>query len=577
MVDRPRDGAPRVLPFGDHAVLVALDSLDDVVALDGAVRAARAERAARAGRATALEHGSPAWDVVVDQVPGARTLLLRCDGPVPDGLVKAVRSAWRHRARATQAAPVDVVELEVVYDGADLDEVADLTGLTADEVVRRHAAPTYTVAFGGFVAGFAYLVGLDPELRVPRRPSPRERVPAGSVALADEFTAVYPAATPGGWRLLGRCDAPMFDLAADPPARLTPGSGVRFVPVAERIVLAAAADGTGPTGDDEPRSGSGAVEHRADAAHAVLQGAALLVVHPGLLTLVQDRGRPGWAHVGVGRCGAADRGALALANRLVGNPPGAAALEALLGGLHLRAAGPVTVAITGAPGPAWVDGVPVGRQAVLELGAGAELRLGLPDHGLRTYVAVRGGIDVAPVLGSRSGDRLAAIGPAPLAAGDVLPVGPAPTGGLVVDLAPPLPWTDEVVLPVTPGPQAGWFHGGAHALVLPLVPPRRSRTAEHDRTLPTGRGWTATPASDRVAVRLGGPPLVRVEERVGAELAPAGLVPGAVQVPPDGLPVVFVADHPVTGGYPVVAVVRARALDRLAQVRPGEPVRFVLS
>ncbi|RHA37996.1 5-oxoprolinase subunit B family protein [Cellulomonas rhizosphaerae] len=205
----------KVLPFGDDAVLVELDDLAQVRALDAAVRAARGE-----GR----------FAEVVDQVPAARTLLLRGVGAVDHAaLATAVRALPAGPAAPVAERAAPVVELEVTYDGPDLDEVADLTGLSADEVVARHTAATYTVAFGGFMPGFAYLVGLDPLLRVPRRPSPRERVLAGSVAIADEFSAVYPAATPGGWRLIGRCERPLWDVDHEPPALLAPGTRVRFV------------------------------------------------------------------------------------------------------------------------------------------------------------------------------------------------------------------------------------------------------------------------------------------------------------------------------------------------------------
>ena len=279
----------------------------------------------------------------------------------------------------------------------------------------------------------------------------------------------------------------------------------------------------------------------------------IAVLDPGVLTLVQDLGRPGWAHVGVGRSGAADAGSLRLGNRLVANDVGAAGLEVLLGGLRVRFARPTTVAVTGAPGPVWVDGTPVAHNAVLELAAGAELRVGTSPVGLRSYVAVRGGIDVPTVLGSRSTDQLAGIGPPPLRAGDDLPVGPHPDEWPVVDLAPTGAWPTETVLPVMAGPQADWFDDGLAVLA-------------HGT-------FTVTSATNRVALRLDGPAVVR---RYDHELPPAGLVPGAVQIPPDGRPVVFGVDHPVTGGYPVLAVVRGRALDRLGQVRPGERVRFVL-
>ncbi|MEN0128812.1 MAG: biotin-dependent carboxyltransferase family protein [Brevundimonas sp.] len=285
---------------------------------------------------------------------------------------------------------------------------------------------------------------------------------------------------------------------------------------------------------------------------------ALRVLAPGMQSLVQDLGRPGHAHIGVGRSGAADPGALRLANRLVANPEGAAGIEVLLGGLRLQAVGPVTVALAGADGEAYVDGRPVGRDAVLEVPDGGELVIPVASRGLRTYVGVRGGIVVPAVLGSRSADRLAGLGPPPLVVGDELPVGPAPSELPPVDQAPVPPWPDEVVVPVLPGPHASWFADGL-------------------ATLTARAGYRATPSSDRVAVRLDGQVVDRRPEDRGRELPPIGLVPGAVQIPPDGLPVVFGADHPVTGGYPVLAVVRSSALGALAQLRPGDPVRFTLT
>ena len=204
---------PRVVRYGDDAVLVQLPGLAEVRALDDAVRAARAVDPDAAG--------------IVEQVPAARTLLLRVrDGVDPASL--AVQRWWDARRAPVPPSAVAEVRLAVDYDGPDLADVARLTRLTVDEVVARHTGASYTVAFGGFMAGFAYLVGLDPALRVPRLDSPRERVPAGSVAIADEFSAVYPAATPGGWRLLGRCDVTLFDVERDRPALLQPGTRVRF-------------------------------------------------------------------------------------------------------------------------------------------------------------------------------------------------------------------------------------------------------------------------------------------------------------------------------------------------------------
>ncbi|MGY1664404.1 5-oxoprolinase subunit C family protein [Geodermatophilus sp. SYSU D00696] len=274
----------------------------------------------------------------------------------------------------------------------------------------------------------------------------------------------------------------------------------------------------------------------------------LTVLAPGPLTTVQDRGRPGLAGIGVGRSGAADRAAAALANRLVGNDAGAAVLEATLGGLALRADADLLVATTGARCP----GSPA-HDAPALLRAGRTLTLGAPATGLRTYLAVRGGIAVEPVLGSRSTDLLSGLGPAPLRAGDRLPVG-EPTGPPPgVDVAPvPDPPGGEVTVRLLPGPRGDWFTEDALA------------------TLGTA-AWTVTAESNRIGLRLDGPPLAR---RVPGELPSEGLVRGALQVPPAGTPVLFLADAPVTGGYPVAGYVADDDVDRCAQLRPGQTLRL---
>ena len=282
---------------------------------------------------------------------------------------------------------------------------------------------------------------------------------------------------------------------------------------------------------------------------------SLEVLAPGALSTVQDLGRPGVFRYGVGVAGAADRGALRLANRLVGNPEGHAGVEVLLGGLVVRAAAPAVLAVTGAPVPVDVDGSPAGHASVLVLRAGQTLRLGAAAAGLRAYVAVRGGLALEPVLGSRSRDTLAGIGPEPLAVGDRLPVGPPPARFPRVRTVPvPAPTTGTLTLAVRLGPRADWFEDPAALF----------------------RGsWTVTPESDRVGVRLerpaGQPPLVRA---VSAELPSEGVALGSLQVPPTGRPVLFGPDHPITGGYPVVGVVREADVDLVAQVRPGQSLRF---
>ncbi|WP_219413010.1 biotin-dependent carboxyltransferase family protein [Pseudonocardia nigra] len=279
----------------------------------------------------------------------------------------------------------------------------------------------------------------------------------------------------------------------------------------------------------------------------------LHVLATGALALVEDLGRPGLAASGVGRSGAADRAALRLANRLVANPEGAAGIEVVFGGLAVRAGGLLTVALAGAPAPADVDGTPVGHHAVLTLRPGQVLRLGVPPTGLRTYLAVRGGIAVDPVLGSRSTDVLAGLGPPKLAPGQVLPVGPEPADFPLVDVAP-------VACPP-----------GGVVTLRAIAGPRADRLADPCALARTT--WTASSRSDRVGMRLEGG---RLERAGDGELPSEGMVRGAIQVPPGGEPVLFLADHPVTGGYPVAAVVLDAEVDRAAQVRPGQSVRFVL-
>lgn len=273
----------------------------------------------------------------------------------------------------------------------------------------------------------------------------------------------------------------------------------------------------------------------------------------GPSTTVQDLGRPGHAQLGVPRSGAADRTSLRLANRLLGNPEGAAAVETTLGGLEIEASETRWCVVTGADGPVTVDGTGVGVAAPFVLPAGGRLRVGAPRHGLRSYLSVRGGLCVEPLLGSASQDILSGIAPLPLRPGTQVPLGPLPSGPLApVDVAPVRTWSTDPVIEVDPGPRRDWV------------------TEESWRRLTTGE-YEVSPHSDRIGVRLVGAAL---ERSVTEELPSEGLLPGAVQIPPSGDPVVFLADHPTTGGYPVVAVLTPASLATLAQLVPGQPVRL---
>lgn len=273
------------------------------------------------------------------------------------------------------------------------------------------------------------------------------------------------------------------------------------------------------------------------------------VLRAGPLTTVQDLGRPGFAHLGVPRAGALDGPALRLANRLVGNPPGAAGLEVTAGGCSLRLSSAGTVALTGACASFWVAGRPAGFGLPVPVPAGAVVTVGRAVHGVRSYLAVGGGIEVEPVLGSRSTDTLSGLGPPPLRDGDALPLGPSAEPS-TVDFVPWRPPPAALALRIALGPRADWFTDEAVAALLGTV-------------------YTVSPVSNRVGARLSGAALPRA---VVEELPSEGIVLGAVQVPASGQPLIFLADHPTTGGYPVIGVIDD--VTPLAQAVPGTTVTF---
>ncbi|WP_457948676.1 5-oxoprolinase/urea amidolyase family protein [Pseudarthrobacter sp. alpha12b] len=516
-----------IRPAGDRAILVELSSLDAVLSLQAQLTA----------------HPRPGQ---IDVIAAAATVLITADSP------QAVQALARHVSGLDLQAPAEtdsmLVTVDVVYDGEDLDEVAALTGLGREAVVAAHAGQLWTAAFAGFAPGFAYLTGENSSLEVPRRHSPRTAVPAGAVALGGAYSAVYPRQSPGGWQLIGRTDAAMWDLNRENPALIRPGDTVRFNAVRARAALVQQQEtptNQAPAGEQAP--------------------AGLAVRKPGLQATVQDLGRPGYASLGVSSAGAMDRGALRRANRLVGNTEDAAGIELLFGGLELEALSDQVLAVTGAtvalqitPEGEASQRTTAARQPDCDvpfpLLAGEKLTVGTPTAGLRSYIAVRGGLGGPEALGSRSTDTMSGIGPEPLQAGAILPV-QAPKPGSVVGHpeVSPLPDQDHAtVLRVVPGPRQDWFSADTLQTFL-------------------SQEWTVTPQSNRIGLRLNGQALTRNRD---GELASEGTVRGAVQVPPEGQPVLFLSDHPVTGGYPVIAVVVHADLDKAAQLPPGTTVRF---
>lgn len=501
----------RFLPIGPQVLLAELPDLDATLALLDAL----------------LADPVPG---IAEIIPAARTLMIRSPaGTAADGAFAAAICA---RQPAPGTAPkvhmTEVVEIPVTYDGEDLDEVARLLDLSTAEVIAAHQAATWQVAFCGFAPGFAYMTGDDPRFDLPRRASPRPAIPAGAVALAGRFCGIYPQASPGGWQLIGRTRLPMFDLSRSPAALLRPGMRARFVKGEPKLH---------PVTVMSPHQGQG-----------------LRILQTTFPILVQDAGRAGQAGQGVSASGALDLGALRRANRAVGNPPDAAALEMTLGPVRLRAETALTLAVAGA-GQAVAAGHPVPQGTAFALDAGDEMMIAPPARGMRSYLALRGGFALDPVLGSCARDTLAGLGPAPLNVGDALtPAGAPVEATQSPEPQPELPAAGETVtLPVIMGPRTDWFPTDSVARFL-------------------AQDWLVTPQSSRVGIRLAGEAITRADAQ---ELPSEGTATGAIQVPHSGQPVLFLADHPLTGGYPVIATLHPSALDLAGQLPPGARIRFV--
>ncbi|MCT9812283.1 urea amidolyase family protein [Acidovorax sp. Be4] len=521
----------RFLPVNLNAVLVELDDLAQTLAL---LQSLQTEPVAG----------------VQELIPAARTLLIYFS-PEVTTLPVLIAEVGRRSIGAQVQRSSHSVQIPVQYDGEDLQEVAELLGVTPQDVVRMHTGAEYSVAFTGFAPGFAYLSGGHPLLDVPRRKTPRTRIPPGSVGLAGTFSGVYPQASPGGWQIIGATPVSMWDLERVAPALLQPGYRVQFVDVATLSTQALAALMAACAG-----------ERVVHADRAAAAPAAFRVESPGMQTLFQDAGRHGQAGQGVGTSGAMDRSALRAANRVVGNGADVACLEVAYGGLTLQALQAAVVAVTGADAlievlTAQGQRVAVQAYAPLALDAGDRLIVNSPLAGTRNYVAVRGGWAVTPVLGSASTDTLARVGPAALAAGDELQVG---TGSALAPVALSeqpsfaMPKAGDVVcLDVVMGPRADWF-------------------AQESLALLGAQEWLVTPQSNRIGIRLQGEAaLVRSQTQ---ELPSEGTALGAIQVPASGQPVLFLADHPLTGGYPVIASVASHHLDLAGQIPVNAKVKF---
>lgn len=531
----------------------------------------------------AMQHGIKESRLagVLECIPTYRSLLVVYD-PLKIGfneLSERLRNIESRLAVMDLPAPL-VTELPTAYGGEygpDLDFVAAHTGLSPEEVVRMHSSVDYLIYMIGFTAGYPYLGGLPESLVTPRRKTPRQQVPAGSVGIAGPQTGVYPVESPGGWQLIGRTPVRLYDPTRNPPVLLRAGDYVRFVPISPaefESIAREVNDGTyvprvtprgghreqsrsAPTGFFLGSSTSGVQE---DAEKP--QADALEVLDGGFFTTVQDLGRYGYQQFGIPPSGAMDSFSMTVGNMLVGNPPDAAGLEITYTGPRLRALRSILIAVTGADFAPRINGHPVNQWESLQLNEGDILEFGLPSAGARCYIAVLGGISVKKVMGSRStyvrgnvgglegrriaaGDRIPAFLPASEAR---IRVGP---GRFVPPHLRPV-CTAGLMVRAVPGPQDDYFT---------------------KRSLETffGETYSVTEQADRMGLRLKGPQL---EHREKTDIISDGMLAGAVQVPGDGQPIVMLADRQTTGGYPKIATVIGPDLHLLGQARPGDTVRF---
>ncbi|KAE8382423.1 allophanate hydrolase subunit 2-domain-containing protein [Aspergillus bertholletiae] len=494
-----------------------------------------------------------------EMIPAARTLLIHFD---PESVsAEALATEIRQRDLSTINPQSNCqIEIPVRYDGEDLENIAKITGFSVEEVIRRHKESQYTVAFCGFAPGFSYLNGGDPALFVPRHQAPRTRIPAGSVAMAGAFSGIYPHSSPGGWQLVGTTSAKMWDTNRTPSALLQPGYQVKFVDVDE---LDTAAVDTTPSNENDYLPATSSIDDKkGKPGNTSPYFKVLTAPMPGLL---QDFGRSGQANQGVSASGVLDRSAFRAANRIVGNPAGTGCLELTSGGFSFESASQTVIGCTGALCPITIKDAKGHTTEILEtyqpiaLEPGDVVTLGHPRAGMRTYLAVRGGFEINPILDSISTDTLAAVGPPPVSAGSILILKNAQGGLRSVSIHEALAFTlpsagDVVILDVILGPRTDWFTGeGLETFIQ--------------------QRWRVTAESSRVGIRLSGDISIERKDH-NAELPSEGTVTGAIQVPHNGQPVLFLADHPLTGGYPVIGAVAEYHLDLTGQLPVNTMVQF---
>ena len=465
---------------------------------------------------------------LTDVIPGYSTLYLEYDRT---RLSETGLRRWLEKLGETEPAPGRQLVIPVYYDGPDLHEVAERTGLNVADVVARHSARAYHVYALGFTPGLAFMGALETALQLPRRGAPRPHVPAQSVAVANAQTTVYPVSSPGGWHLLGRTTEPVYRPLADDPFLFRAGDRVQFQPVSDK-----------PKEIDE-------VDEAVELLPQTPRYPLLRVIKPGLLELVVDRGRFMAGRFGLARSGPLDAEAAVRANRLVGNRAGEALVEINLQGGVYEAVADGVLAFTGGGLLAQLSGKKLPPDSSFAVRRGELLSFRPVSAGSRGYLALAGGLESGLFRGSASVDLRGRIGRA-LRAGDVLgAMRPrfARAGRAFSPYAPPYRVSNRA-LRLLPGPQAS--------------PEALSALTRQSFTV--GR-------ADRMGVQLLG------GDVPGGEVLSEAVPLGSVQVPPGGTPLLLLNDRGTLGGYSKPALLHPADLPRAAQLRPGQTVRFKLA
>lgn len=497
-----------------------------------------------------LEEKAKVLRGILELVPAYTTLLIYYDPTHVsiDNLLQTIRKVEgeiKSEAIEKIVGRRRIIEIPVIYGGEfgpDLQFIAEYSGLSIEEIIKIHSSQIYLVYMIGFTPGFAYMGEVPDVIAVPRLEKPRLKVPAGSVGIAGKQTGIYPIESPGGWRIIGRTPLKLFNPKSSKPTLLNAGDLVKFKPISRREY-------------EKLKKARKIVEEREEVKGEV----ALQVENVGPGVTVQDFGRIGFRKYGVPFSGALDKKSFMIANILVGNDVNSACIEVFQSSLTLRALKDVIIAITGAEIYATINGEKISTYQATILRKNDELFIQQFERGQVAYIAVSGGIEEPMLLGSRSYYLRADIGRA-LKSGALLTIGKIRDESVFKDYpARKIPSKfkpvieEEITLRVILGPHDEYL----------------SSEIVEDFLVST---FVVTPYIDRMGFRL-----TKLEgEGYGGtgRLISCGTVPGAIQIPPDGNPIVLMADAQTTGGYPIIGTVILSDLDILAQAQPGTKIKF---